>query len=91
MRFLFPYVLVLTRPPLGERRVFLSCVDSLGADMPARPIVRTLNCRRRRASSGVPAAKGNSQQAPAYLIACGLIGEPVPPVMISGGPQKKNS
>ena len=27
----------------------------------------------------------------AYLIACGLIGEPVPPVMISGGPQKKNS
>jgi hypothetical protein len=25
------------------------------------------------------------------LIACGLIGEPVPPVMISGGPQKKNS
>ena len=27
----------------------------------------------------------------AYLIACGLIGEPVAPVMISGGPQKKNS
>jgi hypothetical protein len=27
----------------------------------------------------------------AYLIACGLIGEPVPPVMISGGPVKKNS
>jgi hypothetical protein len=26
-----------------------------------------------------------------HLIACGLIGEPVPPVMISGGPQKKNS
>jgi len=26
-----------------------------------------------------------------YLIACGLIGEPVPPVMINGGPQKKNS
>jgi hypothetical protein len=26
-----------------------------------------------------------------YLMACGLIGEPVPPVMISGGPQKKNS
>jgi hypothetical protein len=25
------------------------------------------------------------------LIACGLIGEPVPPVMISGGPQKMNS
>lgn len=26
-----------------------------------------------------------------YLIACGLSGEPVPPVMTSGGPQKKNS
>ena len=26
-----------------------------------------------------------------YLIACGLIGLPVPPVMISGGPQKENS
>jgi hypothetical protein len=29
--------------------------------------------------------------AASYLIACGLIGEPVPPVMMSGGPQKKNS
>jgi hypothetical protein len=26
-----------------------------------------------------------------HLIACGLIGDPVPPVMISGGAQKKNS
>jgi hypothetical protein len=26
-----------------------------------------------------------------HLIACGLIGDPVPPVMTSGGPQKKNS
>jgi hypothetical protein len=26
-----------------------------------------------------------------YLIACGLIGDPVPPVIINGGPQKKNS
>jgi len=26
-----------------------------------------------------------------YLMACGLMGEPVPPVMTSGGPQKKNS
>ena len=25
------------------------------------------------------------------MIACGLIGEPVPPVITSGGPQKKNS
>ena len=31
------------------------------------------------------------ETATGYLIACGLIGEPVPPVMISGGPQKKNS
>jgi hypothetical protein len=27
----------------------------------------------------------------AYLMACGFIGEPVPPVMTNGGPQKKNS
>ncbi len=26
-----------------------------------------------------------------HLIACGLMGDPVPPVMMSGGPQKKNS
>jgi hypothetical protein len=26
-----------------------------------------------------------------YLMACGLIGEPVPPEMINGGPVKKNS
>jgi hypothetical protein len=26
-----------------------------------------------------------------YLIACGLIGEPEAPVMMSGAPQKKNS
>lgn len=26
-----------------------------------------------------------------YLIACGLIGDPVPPVITSGGAQKKNS
>lgn len=26
-----------------------------------------------------------------YFIACGLIGDPVPPVMIKGGPEKKNS
>jgi hypothetical protein len=28
---------------------------------------------------------------PRHLIACGLMGEPVPPVITSGGPQKKNS
>jgi hypothetical protein len=26
-----------------------------------------------------------------YLMACGLMGEPVPPGMTSGAPQKKNS
>ena len=26
-----------------------------------------------------------------HLIACGLMDEPVPPVITSGGPQKKNS
>jgi hypothetical protein len=35
--------------------------------------------------------KGSLFERGAYLIACGLIGEPVPPVMISGEPQKKNS
>ena len=29
--------------------------------------------------------------APRYLMACGLMGEPVPPGMTSGAPQKKNS
>ena len=29
--------------------------------------------------------------SPAYLMACGLMGEPVPPGMMSGAPQKKNS
>ncbi len=28
---------------------------------------------------------------PCYLMACGLMGEPVPPGMTSGAPQKKNS
>ncbi len=32
-----------------------------------------------------------SGRVPTYLIACGLSGEPVPPGMINGGPQKKNS
>jgi hypothetical protein len=30
-------------------------------------------------------------RAEAYFTACGLSGEPVPPVMMSGEPQKKNS
>jgi hypothetical protein len=30
-------------------------------------------------------------RSPAHLIACGLIGEPVAPVITNGGPQKKNS
>jgi hypothetical protein len=33
----------------------------------------------------------NRSSVDLHFIACGLIGEPVPPVMISGGPQKKNS
>jgi hypothetical protein len=36
-------------------------------------------------------ARQSLAQQQAYLTACGLIGEPVPPVMIRGGPQKKNS
>jgi hypothetical protein len=44
--------------------------------MTTREGKRLVNCFRRSAR---------------YLIACGLIGEPVPPVMISGAPQKKNS
>jgi hypothetical protein len=32
-----------------------------------------------------------SEAEAAYLIACGLIGEPVAPVITSGGAQKKNS
>jgi hypothetical protein len=38
-----------------------------------------------------PQGDGPDDRILAYLIACGLIGEPVPPVMISGGPAKKNS
>ena len=37
------------------------------------------------------AMRHQSDRGCSHLIACGLIGEPVPPVMISGGPQKKNS
>jgi hypothetical protein len=38
-----------------------------------------------------PAGLQRSPDLGRHLIACGLIGDPVPPVMISGGPQKKNS
>jgi hypothetical protein len=34
---------------------------------------------------------GHDEGQSTYFIACGLMGEPVPPVMIRGGPQKKNS
>ena len=37
------------------------------------------------------AVRGREAKEQRYLIACGLIGEPVPPVMTSGAPQKKNS
>ena len=50
----------------------------------------------RRAGSGVPLGGAGRRVAgrslgPSHLIACGLIGEPVPPVITSGAPQKKNS
>lgn len=38
-----------------------------------------------------PLAQPSSPTNIVYLIACGLIGEPVPPGMTSGAPQKKNS
>ena len=34
---------------------------------------------------------GRDERLRRHLIAWGLIGEPVPPVITSGGPQKKNS
>jgi hypothetical protein len=43
-----------------------------------------------RAPSGIWLRTGRSAVQP-YLIASGLIGEPVPPVMTSGGPQNMNS
>ena len=43
-----------------------------------------------KAKSWMPAFAGITVST-SYLIACGLIGEPVPPVIMSGGPQKKNS
>jgi 5-oxoprolinase (ATP-hydrolysing) len=43
---------------------------------------------RRGARGDLPPPGGGEAS---HFIACGLIGEPVPPVMISGGPQKKNS
>jgi hypothetical protein len=43
------------------------------------------------ASAGNLDARFRGDDSPFYFIACGLIGEPVPPVMINGGPQKKNS
>ena len=43
-------------------------------------------------ASFAPTIRGCRKRCdPPYFIACGLIGEPVPPEMISGGPQKKNS
>jgi hypothetical protein len=45
----------------------------------------------RLASLGTFSPLRGEREKKGYLIACGLIGDPVPPVMISGGPQKKNS
>ena len=52
----------------------------------------------RKLTAAVPSARPSgiarrkaALDAGCYLIACGLIGEPVAPVITSGGPQKKNS
>ena len=45
---------------------------------------------RPQSKGWMPACAGMTVSV-CYFIACGLIGLPVPPVMISGGPQKKNS
>jgi hypothetical protein len=50
---------------------------------------RTSDLSASARNTGCPAFAGHD--SPRYFIACGLIGEPVPPLMISGGPQKKNS
>jgi hypothetical protein len=55
--------------------------DARALAMPGRPNGRALIAGPSRAGAAMLV----------YLIACGLIGEPVPPVMISGAPQKKNS
>ena len=57
--------------------------------VPARQTVVVEADIRRLAPQTEPDPVGTA--ADSYLIACGLIGLPVPPVMISGGPQKKNS
>jgi hypothetical protein len=51
----------------------------------------TLNGRFRLQSGLRRPVQQHAYEFTPYLIACGLIGEPVPPVMTSGGPQKKNS
>ena len=56
--------------------------------IPHRPAARLLIARLAAPIDGASDFGGHGGD---YLIACGLIGEPVPPVMISGGPQKKNS
>jgi hypothetical protein len=44
-----------------------------------------------RGKSNILRMLGGAAPLRPHLIACGLSGEPVPPVMISGAPQKKNS
>ena len=51
------------------------------------PLTRLARCRL----LGTLSPQGRGEGKHYYFIACGLSGEPVPPVMTSGGPQKKNS
>jgi hypothetical protein len=52
----------------------------------ARLAALKLDCRVRPYND-----EGSYNDAASYFTACGLSGEPVPPVMMSGEPQKKNS
>ena len=61
--------------------------DAAASPMPRLPPVTRARLPSRRNEG----ATASSTAGRDHFIACGLIGEPVPPVMISGGPQKKKS
>ena len=56
-----------------------------GTDTDEQPLIAAGSDQNQLRSRQAPAGR------PPHLIASGLIGEPVPPVMLSGGAQKKNS
>ena len=60
-------------------------VDVLAYVVARLLLVAVLMCA---GATGLPAGAG---RAPSHLIASGLSGEPVPPVMLSGAAVKKNS